>query len=557
MKTLLIWPILPNSFWSYQETLDLVGLKAPMPPLGLITVAAMLPQTWEMRLIDRNVQVETEADWDWCELVIISAMIVQRDDFRQTIQTAVAKGKKVAVGGPFSTSVPDVALDAGAHYLILDEGEITLPMFLDALERGDETGIFRALEKPDVTQTPIPRFDLLDLAAYMAMTIQFSRGCPFQCEFCDIITLYGRKPRTKSPTQMLAEFQYLYELGWAGLVFVVDDNFIGNTRNAKLFLRDLIPWMQERNFPFPLLTEASLNLAEDDELLELMVEAGFGAVFMGIETPDSDSLMVANKAQNTRGSLVESCHKITRAGLHILSGFIIGFDGERAGAGQRIVDFVEETGIPEAHLGVLSALPNTAMWTRLKQEGRLIEESIREQDSDILSPQLALMNFVPTRPIEEIAIEYVDAFWQLYEPMGYLKRSFRHISMMEGKPQMIQSDHVPPLAYQQGKVIAKQVGLKMLKALSWRYGVQRSTRFLYWKYLITLLIQKPDRVPTFLSILAVGEHLFKFRYEVREKIERQIVERQIAPIAISSTALPSTAVEAVVQPKDQVPIAVV
>jgi radical SAM superfamily enzyme YgiQ (UPF0313 family) len=544
MKTLLIWPILPNSFWSYQETLDLAGLKTPMPPLGLITVAALLPQSWEMRLIDRNVTLETDADWDWCDLVIVSAMIVQREDFRQVIQTAKAKGKKVAVGGPYSTSVPEYALASGADYLILDEGEITIPVFLEALERGEPQGTFRALEKPDVTHTPIPRYDLLDLGAYMAMTIQFSRGCPFQCEFCDIITLYGRKSRTKTPAQMITEFERLYELGWAGLIFVVDDNFIGNTRNAKLFLRELIPWMQERRFPFPLLTEASLNLAEDDELLSLMVQAGFTSVFMGIETPDADSLMVANKEQNTRGSLAEACHKITRAGLHILSGFIIGFDGERQGAGQRIVDFVEETGIPEAHLGVLAALPNTAMWNRLKQEGRLLEEEVQEQSSSTqsspLSPQLNLMNFVPTRPLEEIAIEYVDAFWQLYEPLGYLKRSFRHVNMMEGKPNVIPSNHVPPLAYQQGKKIANQIGLKVLTALSWRYGIERSTRFLYWQYLITLTVQKPHLVPMFLSILAVGEHFFKFRYEVRETIENQLSERQ--PLSTVEPTLPQSAV---------------
>ncbi|WNZ21704.1 B12-binding domain-containing radical SAM protein [Leptolyngbya sp. NK1-12] len=539
MKVLLIWPILPNSFWSYQETLDLLGLKTNMPPLGLITVAAMLPQEWEMRLIDRNVKLETEADWEWCDLVIVSAMIVQRDDLRHVIQTAKAKGKKVAVGGPFPTSVPDFALESGADYLILDEGEITIPMFLEALERGETSGTFRTLEKPDVTQTPIPRYDLLDLTAYMSMTIQFSRGCPFQCEFCDIITIYGRKPRTKTPQQMLAEFQALYELGWAGIIFVVDDNFIGNKRNAKVFLRELIPWMQERNFPFPLLTEASLNLAEDDELLELMVQAGFRAVFMGIETPDADSLMVANKEQNTRGSLVEACHKITRAGLKIISGFIIGFDGERSGAGQRIVDFVEESTIPEAHLGVLTALPNTAMWQRLKREGRLIDDTIEEQDGDTLSPQLALMNFVPTRPIEEIATEYIDAFWKLYEPTTYLKRTFRHLSMMQGKLQTnTNPDHVPPIAYQVGQAMAQKVGIRMLKAISWRYGVLRSTRFLYWKYLITLIIQKPHLVPGFLTILAFGEHLFKFRYEVREKIEKQIADRRAAIAAIGSVTPP-------------------
>ncbi|MFM6075507.1 MAG: B12-binding domain-containing radical SAM protein, partial [Dolichospermum sp.] len=311
---------MPNSFWSYQETLDLANLRATNPPLGLITVAAMLPSDWELRLSDRNVRLENDVDWQWCDLVIISAMIIQKQDFSELIKKGKRLGKKVAVGGPFATSVPEFALEAGADYLILDEGEITIPMFLEALEKGEEKGIFRATEKPDVTTTPLPRFDLLDLNAYIAMTVQFSRGCPFQCEFCDIITLFVRKPRTKTPEQILAELDVLYNMGWWRYVFIVDDNFIGNKRNAKVFLRELIPWMEKRNYPFALLTEASLNLAEDDELLELMVKAGFVQVFMGIETPDIDSLVGINKPQNTRSSLVESCHKITKAGLQIMSG---------------------------------------------------------------------------------------------------------------------------------------------------------------------------------------------------------------------------------------------
>jgi radical SAM superfamily enzyme YgiQ (UPF0313 family) len=234
MKALLLWPIMPNSFWSYQETLNLAGLRSTNPPLGLITVAAMLPKDWEIRFVDRNVSLETDADWEWCEIVIISAMIIQKQDFWELIQKGDRLNKKVAVGGPFPTSVPDFALEAGAHYLILDEGEHTIPMFLEALANGEEKGIFRSSEKPDVTQTSIARFDLLNLDAYLAITVQFSRGCPFQCEFCDIINLYGRKPRTKTPEQMLKEFQVLYDLGWRRYVFVVDDNFIGNKRKFTI-----------------------------------------------------------------------------------------------------------------------------------------------------------------------------------------------------------------------------------------------------------------------------------------------------------------------------------
>ena len=518
MKALLFWPVMPNSFWSYQETLDFSGLRSTNPSLGLITVAAMLPQDWELRLADRNVRFETEEDWDWCDLIIISAMVIQKQDFQALIRKGVALGKKVAVGGPYPTSYPDVALEAGAHYLILDEGECTIPMFLDALERGEERGVFRSAEKPDVTQTPVPRFDLLDLDAYLAITVQFSRGCPFQCEFCDIINLYGRKPRTKTPEQMLQEFEALYNLGWRRYVFVVDDNFIGNKRNAKIFLRALIPWMEQHKYPFILLTEASLNLAEDDELLELMVKAGFTMVFMGIETPDTESLLGVHKVQNTRQSLIESCHKVTRAGLQIMSGFIMGFDNERQGAGDRIRSFIQEAGISIAHFSMLQALQNTAMWNRLKQEGRLLEGSGTVHQGEI-------MNFVPTRPIEEITREYIDAFWNIYDPMPYLKRTFRHFMLMNGW---------------RGKTdrpITK-TELRLFWNICWRQGVLRSTRFRFWWQLLVLSILKPRLLSEYFIALGAGEHFFAYRHTVKAQLEERL-----AAFKAQSAATPKAAPE--------------
>lgn len=519
MKALLLWPQMPNSFWSYQETLDLAGLKSTNPPLGLITIAAMLPQDWEIRFFDRNVRPETDADWDWCDLVIISAMIVQKNDFRSLIRKGVNLGKKVAVGGPFPTSIPEVAQEAGAHYLVLDEGECTLPLFLDALARGESTGIFRSAEKPDVTQTPIPRFDLLDLDAYLAITVQFSRGCPFQCEFCDIINLYGRKPRTKTPAQMLAELEVLYQMGWHRYVFIVDDNFIGNKRNAKVFLRALIPWMEERNYPFILLTEASLNLAEDDELIELMVKAGMTIVFMGIETPDTDSLLGINKVQNTRQSLVESCHKITRKGLQIMSGFIMGFDGEKSGAGKRIQEFIEAANIPQGQFSLLQALQNTALWQRLEREERLTEGLGTFH-------QGAIMNFVPTRPVEEITREYIDAFWQIYEPMPYLQRAFRCFMMMNG---WRGKNHRP--------ITRHEIG--MFGTICWRQGVLRNTRFRFWWQLLIIALLKPQLLYDYFTTLGVGEHFFSYRHQVRAQLESQLAaiesakttRSQIEPIA--------------------------
>jgi len=504
MNVLLIWPVLPNSFWSYQETLDIAGISSTNPPLGLITIAAMLPENWQIRFSDRNVQSESQDDWQWCDLVIISAMIIQKKDFCLLIEKAISLGKKVAVGGPFPTSYPEVSLEAGAHYLILDEGEYTVPMFIAALSRGEEKGVFRSGEKPDITQTPIPRFDLLNLNAYLAITVQFSRGCPFQCEFCDIINLYGRKPRTKTPEQMLAEFDVLYKLGWHRYVFVVDDNFIGNKRNAKIFLRALIPWMEQRNYPFILLTEASLNLSEDDELIELMVKAGFTLVFMGIETPDTDSLLGINKFQNTRQALIESCHKITRMGLGIMSGFIIGFDHEKAGAGERIVSFIEDAAIPQCQFSILQALKNTAMWERLNQEGRLV-------DGLGTIHQGAIMNFVPTRPVEQIVEEYIAAFWQIYEPMPFLKRTFKHYMMMNswrGKSSR-------PITATEWRLFS---------TLCWRVGLLRSTRFRFWWQLLTIMLLKPKLTFDYLVTLGVEEHFFHFRHEVRQQLLSQLAQ---------------------------------
>jgi radical SAM superfamily enzyme YgiQ (UPF0313 family) len=260
MRILLIYPQFPKSFWSFEKVLELVNRQVLLPPLGLVTVAGILPQEWEFKLVDRNIRAVTEEEWEWAEVVILSAMIVQKKDLLLQIREAKQRGKRVACGGPYPTSVPYEATEAGADYLILDEGEITLPLFVEAIQRGDTTGIFRAGgEKPDVTITPIARFDLLELDAYDSMSVQFSRGCPFQCEFCDIIVLYGRKPRTKTPTQLLAELDYLYKLGWRRSIFMVDDNFIGNKRNVKLFLKELKVWQAEHQYPFSFNTEASID----------------------------------------------------------------------------------------------------------------------------------------------------------------------------------------------------------------------------------------------------------------------------------------------------------
>ncbi|MFB2896274.1 B12-binding domain-containing radical SAM protein [Aerosakkonemataceae cyanobacterium BLCC-F50] len=508
MKALLLYPQFPQSFWSYDRFMEIAGFKAVIPPLGIITVAALLPKEWEIRFCDRNVNLETDADWQWCDLVILSAMLVQKSDFHALIQKAVKLGKKVAVGGPYPTSLPQKALDSGAHYLILDEGEITIPKFIEALNQGEAQGIFRSPEKPDVSQSPMPRFDLLKRDAYFMMAIQFSRGCPFNCEFCDIITLYGRKPRTKEPSQAIAELQKLYDLGWRGSLFIVDDNFIGNQRNVKRFLRELIPWVKQHNYPFTFMTEASVNLAEDDELLDLMNQAGFYAVFLGIETPDQDSLKVTHKLQNTRHPLIEACRKINQAGMLIYAGFILGFDGERSGAGKRIEAFIEQSSIPQPMLGILQALPNTQLWHRLEKEQRLVEGVGITKVGD----QNTLMNFIPTRPVAEIAKEYLEGFWNLYEPKNYLKRCFKQCLKINSPAERKQTMQFPL-----GK------GLRLVSQVIWHQGIRSpEIRRQFWQQLLTILLIKPQLLNMYLGLCAAGEHFWEYRVLARERISEQL-----------------------------------
>ena len=502
MRVLLIYPVFPQTFWSYEKILELVDRKVLLPPLGLITVAAILPQNWEYKLVDRNIRDVTEAEWQWAELVITSAMIVQKKDLLAQIAAAKQRGKLVAVGGPYATTSPEEV--ATADFLILDEGEITLPMFVEAIERGQTSGIFRTTEKPNVSLTPIPRYDLLELDAYDSMSIQFSRGCPFQCEFCDIIVLYGRKPRTKTPEQLLKELDYLYQLGWRRTVFMVDDNFIGNKRNVKLLLKELKIWQAEHQYPFNLTTEASIDLAADPELMELMVECNFAAVFLGIETPDEASLELTKKFQNTRNSLADSVDLIIRAGLRPMAGFIIGFDGEKKGAGDRIIEFVESAAIPTAMFGMLQALPNTALWQRLEREGRLLDDNNRDIN------QTTLMNFIPTRSIEDIAREYIETFWQLYDPKVYLDRVYRCFLKL-GNPKCQAPFKFPSL-----------VDLRALATVIWRQGIKRNTRWLFWHHLFSIIKHNPAVWDRYLTICAHNEHFLEYRQIVRQEIESQL-----------------------------------
>ena len=515
MRTLFIYPEFPKTFWSYEKILELVNRKVLLPPLGIVTVAALLPQEWEMKLVDRNVREVSEAEWAWAELVVISGMIVQKADMATQIGNAKQRGLPVAVGGPFASSTPDAPELQLADFKVLDEGEITLPMFIEAIQKGERSGRFSSNGvKPDVTGTPIPRFDLLELDAYDSMSVQFSRGCPFQCEFCDIIVLYGRKPRTKNPEQLIAELQYLYDLGWRRSIFLVDDNFIGNKRNAKLLLPALKQWQIKRNYPFSFATEASVDLAADDELMEMMAECRFDSVFLGIETPDEASLSIAGKHQNTRSSLEDSVDRITSFGIRVMAGFIIGFDGEQTGAGDRIVTFVSNTGIPAAMMGMLQALPNTGLWHRLEKEGRLIQEQADAKGVN----QTNLLNFVPSRPIRDIANEYVDAFCRLYEPNAYIDRVTHYYTKM-GQPRW--QKYVKAAAL--GKVtLPTWTDVRALLIVIWRQGVLRDTRWRFWRSLLKIARLNPNNFEQFVVTLAHNEHFQEYRGIVTREIQVQL-----------------------------------
>ena len=424
MRVLLINPEFPPSFWSLAETSKFMGRKTLLPPLGLLTVAALLPQEWEFRLADLNLGPLTAASWQWADLVMITGMIIQREGILRLVREAKEQGKTVIVGGPCATSLPQDMLEAGADFLVRGEGETTIPRLLAALREGQPGGVIEEDGKPKMSISPVPRFDLITLDDYTAIGIQTSRGCPFDCEFCDIVSLFGRTPRYKDPGQVIAELETLYHLGWRGVVFISDDNFIGNQDHARAILNRLIPWMQAHGEPFAFWTQASVNLGQDREMIDLLTAANFGYIFLGVETPEPDILRAAGKYQNLRNSMQDSLAAINANGLNMIASFIIGFDGEQSGAVDRIVEFVEELAIPIMMINILQPLPNTRLWKRLEKEGRLLHD---KTSGDFYGMGF---NYLPTRPQEEILGEFVRGLDHLYEPSRYLARVYRYFLTM-------------------------------------------------------------------------------------------------------------------------------
>jgi radical SAM superfamily enzyme YgiQ (UPF0313 family) len=487
MKVLFIYPEFPETYWSFRHALSFEGKRSAFPPLGLLTVSAMLPAAWERRLVDMNVTRLRKSDIAWADIVFASAMLVQKDSLNDVVSLCKAQGKRIVVGGPYvSTSAEQLP---EADHIFIGEAETTLPEFLSDLERGEARRTYQAPEKPALTQTPAPHFRLADLRRYSAMSVQYSRGCPFQCEFCDIIEIYGRVPRTKTNEQMLAELDALRDLGWRGLVFIVDDNFIGNKRNVKRLLPELIEWSERHSKPFTFITEASVNLAEDDDLLEMMKRANFRRVFLGIETPVEESLKEAQKGQNTRRDLLDSVRKIQSYGMEVMAGFIVGFDTDPEDIFERQIRFIRESAIPLAMVGLLTALPDTQLWRRLKREGRLLHESEGNNTE-------ASLNFVPRMDTTRLIEGYKSILRTIYSPAEYYQRALACLSHLR-------RDEKEPR--KSGIVSDVTAFVRVTLTL----GVRDPARKEFWHYLMRVLTSHRENFAHAVTLAAMGYHFRK------------------------------------------------
>jgi radical SAM superfamily enzyme YgiQ (UPF0313 family) len=510
LNVLLVYPRFPSlSFWNYRATCEVSGARYPAAPLGLITVAAMLPAHWNFRLVNRNTEELSEDDVAWADIVMTGGMLPQQLDTLELIDLCKARGKRVAVGGPDISSSPHVY--ANADFRIIGEAEDVVKDLVAALERNDTGGVFEAEKfQVDVTTSPIPRFDLLKFEQYLHVGVQFSRGCPFTCEFCDIIELYGRVPRAKTDDQMLDELAALYKFGYRGWVDFVDDNMIGNKRALKKFLPKLAEWQEQRDYPFEFSTEASINLADDQELLRLMRRANFFAIFVGIETPDPETLVAASKKQNAKRDLVANVHSIYRAGIFVTAGFIVGFDGEKTNVAKQITALIESAAIPVCMVGLLIALPNTQLTRRLVQEGRLHPNHDVFLDEECDQCTVGL-NFDTTRPRGEILRDCRDIVETIYAPAAYFSR-VREVGLM-----LDCSKQRNP--YPLGR------NLRELAAIVWKLSRTREVARHFWRATIDCALRNPSAVRSVIKMSALYLHLGPFSKYVSETLERHIAEQ--------------------------------
>ncbi|ATU72977.1 B12-binding domain-containing radical SAM protein [Komagataeibacter rhaeticus] len=517
-KVLMVFPLFnAGSFWNYMEACDLAGARYPAAPLGLVTVAALLPAHWEIRLVNRNTEQLEDADFDWADLVMTGGMLPQRNDALRLVERCRAAGKPVVVGGPDVTSSPD--LYARADFQVLGEAEEIMGDFIATWRAGIRHGVFTAaMGKTDVTKSPLPRFDLLKLDQYLHVGVQFSRGCPFSCEFCDIIELYGRVPRTKTNEQVLAELDALYALGYRGHVDFVDDNLIGNKKALRKFLPGLKRWQEERNFPFEFSTEASINLADDADLLRDLAGTNFFAVFIGIESPDTDTLVMTQKKQNTRRSLRQSIETIHRAGIFVNAGFIVGFDSEKGSIAAGMIDCIEDTSIPVCMVGLLYALPTTQLTRRLRAEGRLFADDGQPQSGDQCT---AGLNFETARPRRDVLDDYRRVLAAIYDPVAYFGR-VRRLGRM--------------LRRTRGHRMVRGDLRSFMRLLLRIHRAGPGTAGPFWRMLLDCALHNPRALPYVVMTSALYLHLGPFSRQVIGEIDREITDvdagrRQVHPPA--------------------------
>lgn len=486
MNVLLVYPGIPdNTYWSFRYALSFQGKRAAQPPLGLMTVAAMLPSTWPKRLVDMNVESLRDSHLAWADVVLVSAMLVQRESLAAVITRCREHGLRTVVGGPITSSLPPSVL--GADHVVIGEAEDIMPSLVRDLETGSAHPVYRAPERPSLDHTPPPDLSLIRMHRYSTMTLQYSRGCPYQCEFCDIIEIYGRKPRTKPIPRVLSELDQLHAAGWRGAIFLVDDNFIGNRQRAKALLLELTAWQMRHHHPFRFTTEASLNLADDSELLQLFEAAGFTSVFLGIETPNESALITARKLQNTGRDLLASIRAIQLHGIEVMGGFILGFDTDCEDIFDRLADFIQSSAIPIAMVGLLQAVPGTRLYRRLVEEGRILTTSTGNNTA-------AQLNFLPRMNPSSLIEGYRGVLRQIYSCDAYYERVTRFLSQCQSATRL------------QRRARLSLTSLRALFSSLFRQGILDRHRLAYWRFVLTAATRYRRSFGTAMTLAVMGYH---------------------------------------------------
>jgi len=507
MNALLIYPEFPDTYWSFKHALKFLGKRASQPPLGLMTVAALLPKAWKKRLVDANVEQLRDRDLAWADVALISAMHIQRDSLAAIVERCRVRGLRTVVGGPIASSIS--AAELKVDHVVIGEAESLIAGLARDLEQGTTQPVYKAAARPEMESSPLPDLSLIKMNRYSTMAVQASRGCPFNCEFCDIIEIYGRRSRVKAVAQVLAELDQLRAAGWREVVFIVDDNFIGNKARAKELCVALAAWRGQYKTSFDFITEASLNLADDLELMQLMKDAGFASVFLGIETPDESALIACNKMQNTRRSLLDSVALIQSYGMQVMGGFILGFDTDREDIFDRMVEFIQKSGIPIAMVGLLQAMPGTQLFQRLWKEGRILHAGHGDNTDDKL-------NFLPRMDATRLVEGYRSVLKQIYSCEAYYERVKLYLSRAQPK---------------NGERKSRQQWLTVGNARAFvtsiiRQGVFGRHRWSYWKFLLTVATRYRHCFGAAMTLAVMGYHF-------------QVMTRRLSEAANSPFASPA------------------